>query len=335
VRRVVRVGVIGTGFGGRVVAPVFGATEGVEVVEVVSARDERAVGSLCRRSDVDLVSVHSPPFLHAAHVRLALAGGRPAVLCDKPFGRQAAESEQLLAEAEAAGTRHLVNFEFRHHPARLRLRELITSGVAGGVRHLAWVHHTAGSTQPMRPHGWLFRRDCGGGWIGAWAPHAVDTVRWLLGDIDVASVHAVLRTDVPVRPSSDGDREPMRVDVEDGLVADFVTTAGATVSLDSTFAAAAASPPRIVVIGGDAVIECLADRRITVRSPAGNAVEEIDVGPPGAERHDVAMSRWAEVVRDAVRDGRQIQPSFADGVECDRVLDRLRAGRRMVAPDPD
>jgi predicted dehydrogenase len=314
---------------------VFGATAGVEVVEVVSARDERAIASLCQRPDVDLVSVHSPPFLHAAHVRLALAGGRPAVLCDKPFGQHAAESAHLLADAEAAGTRHFVNFEFRHHPARLRLHELITAGVVGEVRHIAWVHHTAGSTQPMRSHGWLFRRDCGGGWIGAWASHAVDTVRWLLGDIDVESVHAVLRTDVPVRPTSDRDGEPMRVDVEDGMVADFVTAAGATVSLDSTFAAAAASPPRIVVIGSDAMIECVADRRITVRSPAGDARQEIDLGPPGAERHDAAMARWAAVVRDAVRDGRQIGPSFADGVECDRVLDRLRDGRRMVAPDPD
>ena len=38
-----RVGVIGTGFGARVVAPVFRETDGCEVVEVVTPRDDGAV----------------------------------------------------------------------------------------------------------------------------------------------------------------------------------------------------------------------------------------------------------------------------------------------------
>ena len=44
-----RVGVIGTGFGGRVVAPVFAATDGCTVVDVVSARNEEAVLELRAR----------------------------------------------------------------------------------------------------------------------------------------------------------------------------------------------------------------------------------------------------------------------------------------------
>jgi predicted dehydrogenase len=57
----VRVGVIGTGFGARVVVPVFAATDGCEVLEVVTARDGEAVGALCRRRDLGLVSL-APTF---------------------------------------------------------------------------------------------------------------------------------------------------------------------------------------------------------------------------------------------------------------------------------
>ena len=67
-----KVGIIGTGFGRRVVAPVFSATAGCEVADVVSARDDDAIRALVTRGDVELVSVHSPPFLHAPHVRAAL-----------------------------------------------------------------------------------------------------------------------------------------------------------------------------------------------------------------------------------------------------------------------
>ena len=56
-RQDVRVGVIGLGFGGRVVAPSFASTEGCTVVDVVSPRDDKAVAALCTRRDVDLISV--------------------------------------------------------------------------------------------------------------------------------------------------------------------------------------------------------------------------------------------------------------------------------------
>ena len=77
----IRLGVIGSGFGARVVAPVFAATDGCAVVDVVSARDAAAVRNLCARGDVDLISVHSPPFLHTEHVDRAIDAGH-AVLCD-------------------------------------------------------------------------------------------------------------------------------------------------------------------------------------------------------------------------------------------------------------
>src|SRR6185369_7768948 len=116
-----RVAVVGGGFGQRIVAPVFAATDGCEVVDVVSARDEPAVRALVARADVDLVSVHSPPFLHAPHVRLALDAGK-AVLCDKPFALDADEAAALEADAQAAGVVALCNFEFRYAPERVLLR---------------------------------------------------------------------------------------------------------------------------------------------------------------------------------------------------------------------
>ena len=52
--------------------------------------------ALCARADLDLVAVHSPPFLHPAHVDHALDAGH-AVLCDKPFGRNAEDAATMLA----------------------------------------------------------------------------------------------------------------------------------------------------------------------------------------------------------------------------------------------
>ena len=226
----------------------------------------------------------------------------------------------MLAHAEAAGVVHLVNFEFRCDPMRGRLRELVRGGAIGAVEHVQWTHVTAGSRDPLRPYGGLFDRGCGGGWVGAWGSHAVDALRWLVGEVRFAS--AQRRTTITERPDAHGRMRAC--DAEDGFTAWLELASGTTAVLDSTFAAAATLAPRIVIGGSGGVVEVVADARITVRTPDGSH-EEVSQPAGGGDAHLVPMQRWAERVRDAVRDGLPIAPSFADGLACRRVLDALLA----------
>ena len=132
-----RVGIVGTGFGAKVVAPTFDMTEGCSVSAVVSPRDPDDVAALCNRSDIDLVSVHSPPFLHERDVTMALERNHH-VVCDKPFGRTLEESERMLANADIAGVVHILNFEFRLEPWRKAVRSLIQEGVLGRIESIDW-----------------------------------------------------------------------------------------------------------------------------------------------------------------------------------------------------
>jgi predicted dehydrogenase len=316
-----RVGVIGTGFGARVVAPVFGDTDGCEVVDVVSARDDAGVAALCDRDDIDLVSVHSPPFLHSAHVRRALLGEH-AVLCDKPFGVTAGDAETLAAAAEAAECVHLVNFEFRHDPIRALMRDLVRDGAVGRPEHVTWTHHSAGSAVPLRRYGWLFDRASGGGWVGAWGSHVVDTLRWTFGE--VVAARGACRTVIAERPDREGERRTC--DAEDAFSAWLTLTDDVTVSIDSTFAAPANLAPRVVVIGAEGTLECVADSTIVGRRHDGERAEH-ERPAIGGDPHLTPMRRWAEVVRDAVDAGLAPPdaPTFADGLACARVLDAIRA----------
>ncbi len=320
------VAVIGTGFGARVVAPAFAATEGVEVVAVVSARDERAVAEAVGDARVDLVSVHSPPFLHERHVNIALDSGR-SVLCDKPFTASAESSRRLVDAARDAPGVHLLNFEFRFDPLRRRTRELVRTGVLGTVEHMTWTHVSAGSRHPLRPYGWLFDRERGGGWIGAWASHAVDTLRYSVGEIETV-VSSVPRLAVSRRPDPDAPDGPWRVcTAEDGLSALLTLQGGVSVTIDSTFAASTTAPPRISIIGSDAMLENVADRRLTVRDASGPRDELAMTADEAVDHHAAPMHALAAAVCDAVRSGElpDTLASFADGLVCDEVLDRLRA----------
>ena len=316
-----RVGVIGRGFGARVVAPVFEETADCAVVDVVSPRDDAAVRALCARADIDLVAVHSPPFLHVDHVRYAVDAGH-AVLCDKPFGRNADEAGVMHDLAVDAGVLHLCNFEFRRHPAREELRALVLDGAVGPVEHVQWSQFSAGSRRPLRRFGWLFDATQGGGWIGAWGSHALDFLGWTFDEPVAAS--AELRTDIAERPDADGRMH--RCTAEDAFVARLRTAGGATVTIDTTFVAPVDVPGRIVVIGADGVLESVADHRISLRTVDG--VQEVfTIARSAGDPHLLPMRRWAEVVRDTVRTGEvgPDTPTFAEGLACARTMDALRA----------
>jgi predicted dehydrogenase len=332
--RAVGVAVIGGGFGARVVAPAFAATEGVDVIAAVSARDEREVAAAIADPRVDLVSVHSPPFLHERHVRIALDAGR-SVLCDKPFTDSLAASRRLADDARGAPGVHLLNFEFRFDAARVKARELVASGALGRIEHVSWTHISAGSRDPLRPYGWLFDRTRGGGWIGAWASHAIDTLRFTIGEVDRV-VSATPRLAVTHRPDPDGIERACTA--EDGLSAVLALTGGALVTIDSSFAAPVSLPPRLTIVGAAAVLENVADERLVLR--AAGRRDELAFGDAdatgSADHHAAPMHAMAVAVRDSVRSG-VAGPgvaTFADGLACDEVLAQLRAEPLVVSSTP-
>ena len=332
----VRVGVIGRGFGARVVAPVFDETDGCEVVDVVSPRDEAAVAALCKRDDLDLISVHSPPFLHLDHVSWAIGGGH-AVLCDKPFGRNAEEAAEMCGLAHDAGVVNLVNYEFRQHPVRRQLRALVQGGAIGAVEHVQWTSWVSGWRTPARPFRWSFDADLGGGWVRVYAAHNVDFVRWTFGEIVDAS--AALRTTITERPDVDGHVH--RCTAETGFTAILRTETGASITMDSTGTAPVERPNRVTVIGADGVLEMLSDNVheiggwIELHTAAGTT-EPFRLHQEG-DNHRLEMLPWAELVRDAVRRGAADadMPTFADGLAAAVVMDQLtRRSSPVERSDP-
>jgi predicted dehydrogenase len=309
-----KVNVIGTGFGSRVFAPVY-EDLGIQV-QVVSARDYEGVRRACT-TPADLVSVHSPPFLHREHVLLCLESGQN-VLCDKPFGRSAREGQEMLDAARSAGVVHLVNFEYRHDPARQRLKGWIDDGAIGQVQHIGWTMYSNGSRG--RKYGWLFEKEFGGGWIGAYGAHVIDAMRWMIGEI--TGSQCVCRTDIRIRTATDGTSMPCTA--EDAFTATLIFDNGVTGMIDTAFGIPEYRPQRIEVFGTDGVIVLNGVTDLQLR--IGNEERErLRFEAPTGDPHEPSFRAWAAAVKRAIIDKRQIRPSFEDGLACALVMDQLRA----------
>jgi predicted dehydrogenase len=301
----VKVVVIGTGFGRHAAAPAYQSL-GFDV-EVISPRDDAAVKAAIA-SDADLISVHSPPFMHLDHVMGAIDNGY-AVLCDKPFGRSADEAEAMRNRAREAGVLNFLNFEFRFNESWARLKALSDDGAIGTPRHLHWTFF--GSGLRGRQLGWINDRDLGGGWIGAYGSHLIDFTRWLF-DSEITECGGVTRTDTPSATA------------EDGYSAWFAMANGCTATHDTGFAAAVPSSPAVTLIGSEGTIELTGDTTLVVRRPGADP-DTHEFPTPPRKAPPPALSAFFGQVGVALRDGTQLTPSFDDGVAVAKAMDLLRA----------
>jgi predicted dehydrogenase len=325
----VRVGIIGRGWGERVVAPAFDAVEGCTVVDVATARDGEAVANLCRRQDVDLISVHSPPFLHLEHVRLAAEAGR-AVLCDKPFGRNAADAAAMCAAADAAGVPAFVNFQQRYDDGRQRIRQLIHDGAIGVPEHMRVTMLLATSRVPLRPYGWTADAHLGGGWLRALGSHFVDFVRWNFGEVVEAS--GQVRTVIAERPDPAGVLQSCTAD--DGFIAVLRTAQRVTAVVDSSSATPVNLTPTMSVTGSAGALEVIGER-VVLHDADGST--EVFVPQPGVNSVAASQHTFAAVLCQALRDGVDVVtpadlPTFADGLACVEAMDRVIADSRSRRP---
>lgn len=309
-----KVAVIGTGFGEKIMAVVWRRL-GCEV-EVVSPRDSAAVKRACA-SEVDLVSIHSPPFMHFDHVMLAL-DNRRNVLCDKPFASNADEARAMRDRARELGVLHFLNFEFRRHPCRNKAKELLEAGAIGKLQHVGWTFFGSGFRN--RKFGWLFDRELAGGWLGAFGTHAIDTARFLF-DSEVAQCGGTRRTETKERMDRAGERRISTA--EDAFSAWFVMEGGGTFSLDTAFSSPVMLPQRINLLGSEGAIEIVNDMELTVIRPSRDA-ETHSFKPSDWDTHEPALVPWLTMVREAVETGRQITPSFDDGLAVTQVTDALQ-----------
>lgn len=336
--------VVGTGFGGRVHVPALRAA-GFTVLALVGRDSERTR----RRADrlgvtealtslddalglpgVDAVTIATPPSTHCELAVTALGAGKH-VICEKPFALDAGEAEAMLAAAEAAGVTHLVGHEFRWATDRAVAGRAIADGAVGEPRLAMFVQFLSLLVDPApKLPSWWFDREAGGGWLGASGSHVVDQVRVWLGEI--SSVSAQLGR-VFERPTEGA---------EDSFTVHLALRSGAEAILQQTAGAwgPAVGLTRVAGTRGTVWLEdgaaWIADESSSRRLPVPSDLELLPPPPESEDpRHRFThlelgpYTRLCEVLRAGVEGGPIPSavpvPTFADGVECMRVLDAVRA----------
>jgi len=155
---------------------------------------------LVSRADIDLVCVTGPNFIHR-DVAVAAARAGKHVWVEKPAGRNAEETAEIVAAVEASGVQSAAGFNYRNPPAVELARGLVASGRLGTVEHTSVRFVSDYAAHPDGALSWRFQNEfAGSGVLGDLVSHAADLVRYVVADID--ELIADRATFIPERPEA-------------------------------------------------------------------------------------------------------------------------------------
>jgi predicted dehydrogenase len=305
--------------------------------------------ALLSRDDIHLIDICTPGDSHAEIAVAALDAGKH-VLCEKPLANSVEQAVAMTAAAERArarGVRSMVGFNYRRVPAVALARRFVREGRIGAIRHVRAQYLQDWIADPELPLVWRLQKDkAGSGALGDIGAHIIDTAQFITGE-RLVGVSALLETFVKERPlavesaglSGVGGTPRGPVTVDDAALFIGRTAGGAMASFEATrFATGRKNALRIEINGSAGSLafdlEAMNElwfhdqtldagsagfRRILVTEPAHPYVGAW--WPPGhLLGYEHTFTHEAADLLTAIATGTDPEPSFADGLQVQRVL---------------
>jgi len=304
--------------------------------------------ALVERDDVQLVDICTPGDTHAEIAIAALDAGKH-VLCEKPLANTLAEAGAMAdAAARAAqnGVRAMVGFNYRRVPAIALARRLIMDGRIGTLRHVRAAYLQDWLTDAAVPLTWRLQQErAGSGALGDIGAHAADLAQYLSGE-HLTGVSGLLTTFVSERtlPGASGEQDAAtgQVTVDDAALFTGCLASGALASFEATRVAAGRKNALSIELNGELGSLAFDLERLNELSFYDRTESEMTAGfrrilvtepdhpyleawwPPG---HVLGWEHtFVHQARDLLTDiaaGTDPEPSFADGLQVQRVLDAV------------
>ncbi|WP_433944574.1 Gfo/Idh/MocA family protein [Paenibacillus sp. SN-8-1] len=254
-----RVGIVGTGFGVQVHAPILLKHPDFELVALSSIRPGRAQliseelnikytfddwKQMIDQTNLDLVIIATNPALHMEITLYAIESG-VHVLCEKPPALNYLQVYEMNKIASKHHSIVAINFEWRYLPERQAINKILSNNQIGEVLHVDWSE--AWPLWPKIKHdpfGWQWELDKGGGMLGAIGSHMIDALYHWFGPFS-KKISGFTKNHVNERIHESGYK-PTDGDDSFFLIGEFES--GGTFSLQF-ITAAVARKPRIEIFG--------------------------------------------------------------------------------------
>ncbi len=201
----IRIALIGAGYISDYHARGLLAVENVEIVAVVSKQEANArkfadkygiknaytsISPIVDDHSIDAVVISTPNVYHAPYAIEFLKSGKDVFL-EKPMAMDAEEGRNIRDIAAQYNQLVMVGHMWRFDEDTNYIKQAIESGELGRI----FKTKGYGIHENWGPTGWFAKKElAGGGALADMGVHAIDTVRYLLGDPNPVKVYARIAT---------------------------------------------------------------------------------------------------------------------------------------------
>jgi predicted dehydrogenase len=340
------VAIIGTGFGQAIHLPGFQHHPRTEVVAVYNQDLAKAkaiadssnipyadnrLDRILALSEVDAVSISTPPFLHSLMGKMALEAGKHLLL-EKPMNLSAQETKELYRLAKHQNAIATADFEFRFIPAWQCLAQYLQQDYVGQIRLIKIDWLVASRANPERPWNWYSRKEMGGGALGAVGSHAFDYIYWLFGS--VKRLCANLTCAIKERPDPSEGGVLKSVDADDTCLIMLELTDGTPCQLSISSVTYQGRGHWVeiygdrgtIVLGSDNLKDYVHGFKLFA-APAGKSLSEVEIPKKLAFERVFTDGRLAPFIRvvdrlvESIDAGRSFAPSLREGVYSQLLMD--------------
>ena len=143
--------------------------------------------ALINDPEIDAVYIATPPDTHKLYGLKVAKAGKPCCI-EKPLAPSYADSLAIFKAFENAKIPLFVAYYRRSLPRFTKIKEWITTGLIGDVRHINWhLSKPANALDLSKKYNWRTDNNIApGGYFDDLASHGLDLFTFLLGDIEEA-----------------------------------------------------------------------------------------------------------------------------------------------------
>jgi len=185
----IKVGVIGMGYGRQVHIPVYQRLKETTVTAIsdfgsgkaheVAAAQTYPVTvysdgfQLIASEDVDLISIATPPEFHFDLICASLEAQKN-VICEKPFTVSLEQAERLAKIHQNNSAKLCVGYEFPYDAAFIEIKDQVKKGAIGEVQRFKVEWLTSSATKAATEKSWKTSGEVGTGLLYDWCCHIFD-----------------------------------------------------------------------------------------------------------------------------------------------------------------
>jgi predicted dehydrogenase len=137
---------------------------------------------LSSETEIDVISVCTPNYLHAEHTIKALLAGRH-VLCEKPMAIKVSDCRRMMIEADKSGKDLLIVKQNRFNPPIAALKDVIDNARLGKILNVQLNCFWNRNDDYYKNSDWKGKKELDGGTLFTQFSHFIDLLFWLIGDI--------------------------------------------------------------------------------------------------------------------------------------------------------